>query len=383
MGVAVLPYLLQVAEPMDEQDLLPLMSLHSLEVLQIWSGSKTGLFCRPLLSAELAGSLTALTSLSMSGCHVSCLEHVGSCTALRVLELYCPDGSQEELSESGWAAVGELTGLVDLQLYSAEMMTPTPECCDAVGKLTRLQSFGAEAWSVDMLLALAPCTQLTQLAGGWQHGNKDVAHVVLPSVVELADAHGCAPFAALPNLVTVRQSSPLAPDAFANMGKHCSQLRQLIAWDSARLPMTSLPSAETSRVHISIVKALSALTCLTRLDFMVGASGEVCALVDVVADLLPHGFQRLKVCVLGDSHVRLGMLMLLAKLHGLPELVLELNPSTADEVVLDAWPFLSALSGVRHVRICCPLHHADEFAHVYNQIYEVGISCPDRLRIVS
>lgn len=366
---------------MDEQDLLPLMSLHNLEVLEVVIADKA--FCRPLLSFELAAGLTALTSLCMSGCHVSCLEHVSSCTALRVLEMYCPDGCVEELSETGWAAVGELTGLVDLQLYNAEMMTPTAECCVAVGKLTKLQSFGAEAWSVDMLTALASCTQMTQLAGGWQQGNKDVAHVVLPSVVELVDAHGCPPFAALPNLVTVKQSSSFASDAFANMGKHCSQLRQLIAWGSARLPKTSLPSAESSRVHISTVKALSALTCLTRLDFMVGARGEVCALVDVVADLLPYGFQHLEVCVLGGSHVRLGMLMLLAKLHGLPELVLELNSSTADEVVLDAWPFLSALSGVRHVRIRCPSQHADEFAHVYNQICEVGISCPNRLRIVS
>jgi hypothetical protein len=200
---------LHVAAPLAAQDLLPLANLHSLEELSIRSPNKT--FCQPLLSAQLASGLTSLTSLVLSKCPVSCLAHVMCCPALQALVMMCPVGLEEEMGPSEWSAVGELTSLVDLRLYNAEFLSPTTECFAAIRKLTGLQRLGAWMWSAEMLPALAICTKLTQLVGGWQDDGRSADGVLLPYVVELSETNGT------PNVVILSQSDGMSTDAFTNL----------------------------------------------------------------------------------------------------------------------------------------------------------------------
>jgi hypothetical protein len=85
-----------------------------MEALAIYSSNQE--FFQPLLSAQLAGSLTALMPLCLSGCPVACLAHVSSCISLMELSLGCQDGSEDELGPKERAAVEQLTGLTDLHL---------------------------------------------------------------------------------------------------------------------------------------------------------------------------------------------------------------------------------------------------------------------------
>lgn len=156
----------QVVAPLGQQDLLPLASLHRLEELDISISNQQ--FFQPLLSSQLASGLTALTYMGLSGCPVSCLAHVNSCRALIELNVGCPDGLEEVLSPIEWAAVGDLVGLTELHLNNAKMLSPIPEYCAAIAKLTKLQRLGAGMWSKSMLPGLASSTQLTKLEGGWQ-----------------------------------------------------------------------------------------------------------------------------------------------------------------------------------------------------------------------
>lgn len=160
--------------------------MHSLQELTINSFNQT--FLQSYMSAELAAGLTALTRLELDGCRVSCLSHVSKCVSLKVLHMGCPDGLEEEMGPGDWAALGELTGLVELELLNAKFPTPTQDCCAAMSKLTQLHSVGAWLWSAEMLPLLAACTHLTELIGGWQQleDSSSAGCITLPSVVELA-----------------------------------------------------------------------------------------------------------------------------------------------------------------------------------------------------
>jgi hypothetical protein len=255
-----------------------------------------------------------------------------------------PDGLEQELRPGEWAAVGKLTGLVDLELLNAKFLTPTPESCAAISKLTKLQSLGAWLWSAEMLPTLAAfsCTQITRLVGGWRkpQDSSSVRGIALPGVVELSMTYGSPPFAALPNLITIEHTDCIATDAFASMAQHCTRLQTL----EAEVAGLTLPDVGSTRTHTAAIKALSALTCLTHLEFMLAASTELFLLVDVVSGLIPKGLKHLKLLVYRSSPMRLSALMHLAKLQGLPELTLQVEAATADVIARDPATLLTQQS---------------------------------------
>jgi hypothetical protein len=375
---------LQIAAPLDLQDLLPLANLHSLEHLKIWHASQ--MLCDPSLSAQLFGgltALTALTALTLSGCPVACLAHVGSCVALRVLVMYCPDGLEEEPGSSEWAAVGKLTGLVELQLYNAKLLTPSRDWCAAVSKLTGLQRLGTWLWSARMLAAVAACTKLTQLVGGWQEDDSRSADgVVLKSVVELKETFGSPPFAAFPNLVAVQQWDCMAPDAFVSMTLHCTRLRELTFAYAPRGP--SLARVEPLSARITALKALSPLTSLTRLECVCLKSHELMAVVHVVGTLLPKGFQRLRLDVPpgAASRVPVTFVLQLAKLQGLPELLLQVGPAASVALARDIELLLSALSGIKSVAVVGLMSDGvDAWVAARQRLDELGLPCIKSLTV--
>lgn len=93
-------------------------NMHSLQELTINNFNQT--FLQSYMSAKLAAGLTALTRLELYGCRVSCLSHVSKCESLKVLHMGCPDGLEEEMGPGDWAALGELTWLVELELLNAK-----------------------------------------------------------------------------------------------------------------------------------------------------------------------------------------------------------------------------------------------------------------------
>jgi hypothetical protein len=365
----------QVAKPFYQQDLLPLANLHSLQELTINSFNQS--FLQSYMSAKLAAGLTALTRLELDGCRVSCLSHVSKCVCLKVLHMGCPDGLEVEMGPGDWAALGALTGLVELELLNAKFPTPTQECCAAMSKLTQLRSFGAWLWSAEMLPLLAAYTHLTELIGGWQQPKDSmVGRITLPSVVELAKAHGSPPFAALPNLVVVEQSGCMTADAFISMSQHCPRLRQL----KTEYAGTSLSSDEDGLAHIPAIKALAALTGLTHLEFMVDSYSDLFVVIDVVVVLLPYGFRQLQLVVSRDVPMKLSALMHLARLQGLPELLLQVDAATADLMALDAAFVLSGLSGIRSVRITGLKSDDIDTLEVARRVLEEGgLPCPTSL----
>jgi hypothetical protein len=255
------------------------------------------------------------------------------------------------------------------------MLAPIKECSAAISKLTRLQAVGAWLWSTDMLSALTACTQLTQLAGGWeQGGNSSSQNVKLPSVVSLSASFGCPSFAALANLTTVQQARCFSAGAFTPMARHCTALRELLTVYDPR-GLTSLPSTEPVRECTAAFKALSCLSSLTCLEFMIQTPAELLLLVDAVCALLPYGIQRLEVSLFTSTPVQLIALMHLAKLRGLKELVLDLNLASAAgavEMGQDAGFFLGALNGIRNVQLVVPKQHVDAFVAA-NDLEQVGL----------
>jgi hypothetical protein len=178
-----------------------------------------------------------------------------------------------------------------------------------------------------MLPALVTLTHMTRLEGGWQQDSGTGDVVVLPSVVELASACGSPPFAALPNLVTVEQYDWLSMDAFASMARHCKGLRELKVL-GGRMAGSSMQQGNAPKVaRIDAWMALLALIGLTCCECMVADTHELAAVVKVVRGLLASGFQRLSLGVLNlrNLPVFLKPLLLLAKLQGLPNLLLHVE----------------------------------------------------------
>jgi hypothetical protein len=115
---------------------------------------------------------------------------------------------------------------------------------------------------------------------------------------------------------------------------------------------------------------------------MIETPAELVALVDAVDALLLHGFRHLEVYVIGSSSVRLGTLTQLAKLRGLPYLVLQLDSESADHMVQDAEGFLSGLSGIPRVHIMgLSSEHVAACVAAQHEIEEAGLPCPKSLTI--
>lgn len=108
---------------------------------------------------------------------------------------------------------------------------------------------------------------------------------------------------------------------------------------------------------------------------------ELTALAHVVRELLPSGFRQLELVALQDAAIEPSALMQLAKLHGLPALLLQLNASSSSKFQDDAANFFSALSGIRYVirgsQSFCAACQAAKTA-----VDELGLPRPRRLEIL-
>jgi hypothetical protein len=371
--------LAQIAAPWDETDVLPLKNLHSLQRLAITTDSTEVL--RPLLSAELAAGLTSLTALELDGCPASVLQHESSCVALRSLRAGCPDGAKEELGQAEWAAVGCLTGLTEMRLLNARFLSASPECVAAVNSLPRLQVIEADVWSADMLSVLSSCVHLAEIVGHWEQGSI-ADFVMLPSVVWLSSTGGSPPLAAFPNLTAIEQSACLSVEAFCGIAQHCTGLTELSVFKYPS-KFTSLPDDATVSARIGAIKSLSALTQLTRLDFMVQDNTEVAVLVDVAADLLPLGLKWLGVLLLHDSkRLRVCRLMQLAKLQGLSKLTVVLRPAGVSAALRrDSRGLLMAWGGIAAVDVWVPSQgNVDALKATKKKLRQEQLPCPREMK---
>jgi hypothetical protein len=141
-----------------------------------------------------------------------------------------------------------------------------------------------------------------------------------------------------------------------------------------------LSGDEHGRTHIPAIKALAALTGLTHLEFMLESYADLFLVVDVVIALLPHGFRHLEVAVYRDRPMHLSALMHLARLQGLPELLLQVDTATADFMAHDAAYVLSGWSGIRCVRITgLKSEHIDTLETARRVLKEGGLPCPTSL----
>jgi hypothetical protein len=367
---------LQVAIPFLSPDLLPLSNLQSLQDLSISTLSKT--FLQPPLPAQVAGGMTSLTSLELSGCLVSSIRHVGSCKALKKLTMSYTAAAEGELGAPEWVAVGQLTNLVQLHLLNAEVCSASPECCAAISDLVRLQSFGAGLMSGDVVRALTACSGLTELVGAWQQGNGAEQGIALPSVTSLKGIGGVPPFSAFPNLTSVRQSASLSAAVFADMARHCTGLRQFRVVSDAFAAPTLSPS-ETGFVRIAAMKDLASLKHLVRLDVVVQDNIELLALADAVSSLLP-GFECLRIGSV--SPLQSGAFLTLGKLQGLPLLVLQLMGAAADNMMHEVHNFLSAVSGIKRVHLILSNRaNVDMCLAAQAALQELGLSCPKHLSV--
>jgi hypothetical protein len=249
-----------------------------------------------------------------------------------------------------------------------------------VNSLPRLQAAEADLWSADILPAFSSCMHLTRMGGSWEQ--RAVAEgVVLPSVVSLSDTGGSPPLAAFPNLTAIQQGACLSVEAFGSIAQLCTGLTEVTV--GAQLAdYTSLPTDATSSARIGAIKSLSALTRLTRLDFMVQDDTEVAVLVDVAAGLLPLGLERLDVLLLHESkRLRVGMLMQLAKLQGLGLLGVAVEPAGVVAALRrEACGLLMAWSGIAAVHVWVPSQGDVEFLKAAeSKLLEAGLPCPQNV----
>jgi hypothetical protein len=127
---------------------------------------------------------------------------------------------------------------------------------------------------------------------------------------------------------------------------------------------------------------------LIHLDFIVRDYAELLSMVDVVVSLLPHGFRHLEVVVYRNRPwMRLSALMHLARLQGLPELLLHVDVATAylmvaDASLTDTAIVLSGLSGIRYVQIVgLKSEHIDALDEAYGALEERGLPFPTTLAL--
>jgi hypothetical protein len=213
---------MQVARLCRNEDFALLSELSSLQRLVIRTREVHAAEEQPL-SEQLLKGLTALTWLECT-CTVDLVPYISSCTTLRVLCLNSPSGLEGELCSDAWQAVGRLTGLSGLGLWSAKITVAWPAYCAALGRLTQLTYIGSARWSHSLLPALASCTQLTSWAGAWVSGADVPSHTgnaVFPGIVKLADVSGSVPFKCFPNLSYLELQGSVPAECWEAMCHNC------------------------------------------------------------------------------------------------------------------------------------------------------------------
>lgn len=219
---------------------------------------------------------------------------------------------------------------------------------------------------------------MTELAGGWEEGYITAEGITLPSVVLLETACGLPPFSAFPNLSAVHQSGAFAAAGFADMTQHCTRLQRLRV--VKRPGGTVSFSRDPLDTRIAALNALSALTRLSRLDFVLQDEYELLALVESAKALLPSGLLQLGVLTCSERQFRCSALMTLGKLQGLHVLQVQLTGVTATNMIGDVRNFLNALSSVDVLYL-----YVDEQVHVGSckdaeaALKRLGLACPKTL----
>jgi hypothetical protein len=113
--------------------------------------------------------LTALTRLETDIGSGLTLFGISTCVSLQHLEVSVSD----EIEPHQWEYLAPLTRLTHLRLLDAVLDQISPEACDALSCLTKLQVAAAGSWSPAFLPALAACVQLTEICGSWQDDPPD------------------------------------------------------------------------------------------------------------------------------------------------------------------------------------------------------------------
>jgi hypothetical protein len=160
------------------------------------------------------------------------------------------------------------------------MLEPCDSFCSALSQLAGLEEFQACTWSPELLAALANCSKLTCLAGGWVQGDCPDA-LQLPHIQALKVVHGDVPVCAFPGLTALLQAGPVSSDVYPQLSQHCTGLVCLTV-PSHYLSLEQ--GAETSQ-RTGAIQALAGLTSLQRLALGACEDAEVAAYAQVVAAL--------------------------------------------------------------------------------------------------
>lgn len=290
-------------------------------------------------------SLAALTALDIALTRRDEVCALSSLTNLHELVVKATSGETTQLPDAAWTAVGQLTGLTELQLWNAQVAA-SPVFADAVSKLPRLEVFAAKLWHPAVLPELKTLPRLTDIYGGWEAG--DTQDTTLLQVRTLDAAEGAVPFTAFPGLVELGQRGSVAVECLGIVAESCLGLRD---WWHADIDNVSIQSNRAHK-YVPAIKPLSQLTQLTRLEFTPDGDFEFVAFATAAQHLVRAGSLRV-VRVDADSsweYFSLAALMHLGRLSGLRELAVCLGRAAGTlHDSYDAATFISGLCGFGRV----------------------------------
>lgn len=292
------------------------------------------------------GSLTALTALDIALTRPDEVCALGSLTNLHELVVKPTGGEAAQPTDAAWTAVGQLTGLTELQLWNAQVAA-SPAFAGAVSKLTRLEVFAAKLWQPAVLPELKALPRLTDIYGGWEAG--DTQDITLPQVRTLDAAEGAVPFSAFPGLVELGQRGSVALECLGVVAESCPGLRD---WWLVDMDNVSIQHNRTD--SLVALKSLSQLTQLTRIEFAPDGDFELMAFATAAQHLVRAGSLRVVrvttdhsedfFCFAGYMH--------LGRLSGLRELAVCLSRAVVTfHEQYDAAVFIGGLCGIGRVLI--------------------------------
>jgi hypothetical protein len=314
---AAAPAPVQVNRPLQYSSIHHLSKMAQLQHLTLWSPwddrflryfTTTSYSAHPILPAQLLSALTGLTRLESNVFDVATLADLCSCVNLQHLAVSMPwEERCYKLGPADWAGLAVLTRLTELRLMNVSMPEASPEACEALGKLTRLQVAAAGWWAEGLLPALTACAQLTELIGAleWSQGGAHAA-LSLPQVL-LVSAPGSllGPFArfdCLPNLQIMRagvladgasytHEFAMSASELRHLCKHCTGLKELMLTVSD----VSLCSLAGHLGNVAAIQSLTSLHHLTCLGFTPSTTRGYVALVQACCVLEGHSLQDLHI----------------------------------------------------------------------------------------
>ena len=282
-------------------------------------------------SEKFPGCLTSLTHLRLQRDLIGELGTLSACSSLCSFHLLKPAAGQvyravEEFSTADWQAIGQLTHLTVLRVGYPIPASTAPAAAAALAKLVRLQTFAASKLVVDVLPVLQGLSHLTAM-GGWAFDMQvNQATAPWPGVLEL-QASSPIPCQAFPNITRLLLRESVNESELPLLVKHCPRLREL----GARVSLTGIKGSPTLRpgaqlsAQVAAIQSLTALHCLTRLDFAVADNGQLAALVGTANALAAHKLRHLFVILPTPSKVSAVALMQLSRVANVCKLEVSLT----------------------------------------------------------